>query len=127
VAVQRGARKIMAPARRVIHALRIEVNQELVALSRFLAAAAQHLNARGRLAIISYHSLEDRLVKNAFRRDSGVCLCPRNLPHCVCGARRILTVLTRRPITPSEAEQRSNPRAGSAGRGVAEGLAPAEP
>jgi len=127
VAGAKGTRERIDPATRVFQALRIEVNQELVALSRFLAAAAQHLNARGRLAIISYHSLEDRLVKNAFRRDSGVCLCPRNLPHCVCGARRILTVLTRRPITPSEAEQRSNPRSRSARLRVAERLAPAEP
>jgi len=127
VAGAKGTREKIDPATRVFQALRIEVNQELVALSRFLAAAAQHLNARGRLAIISYHSLEDRLVKNAFRRDSGVCLCPRNLPHCVCGARRILTVLTRRPITPSEAEQRSNPRSRSARLRVAERLAPAEP
>jgi 16S rRNA (cytosine1402-N4)-methyltransferase len=127
VASAKGTREKIDPATRVFQALRIEVNQELVALSRFLAAAAQHLNARGRLAIISYHSLEDRLVKNAFRRDSGVCLCPRNLPHCVCGARRILTVLTRRPITPSEAEQRSNPRSRSARLRVAERLAPAEP
>ena len=127
VAGAKGTREKIDPATRVFQALRIEVNQELVALSRFLAAAAQHLNARGRLAVISYHSLEDRLVKNAFRRDSGVCLCPRNLPHCVCGARRILTVLTRRPITPTEAEQRANPRSRSARLRVAERIAPAEP
>ena len=127
VADAKGTREKIDPATRVFQALRIEVNQELVALSRFLAAAAQHLNARGRLAVISYHSLEDRLVKNAFRRESGVCLCPRNLPHCICGARRILTVLTRRPITPSEAEQRANPRSRSARLRVAERLALAEP
>src|SRR5262249_2755589 len=94
VADAKGTRERIDPATRVFQALRIEVNQELVALSRFLAAAAQHLNARGRLAVISYHSLEDRLVKSAFRRDSGVCLCPRSLPHFVFGAPPILTVLT---------------------------------
>jgi 16S rRNA (cytosine1402-N4)-methyltransferase len=127
VADAKGTREKIDPATRVFQALRIEVNQELVALARFLAAAAQHLNARGRLAVISYHSLEDRLVKSAFRRDSGVCFCPRSLPHCVCGARRILTVLTRRPIVPTEAERRANPRSRSARLRVAEGIAPAEP
>jgi 16S rRNA (cytosine1402-N4)-methyltransferase len=110
------------PATRVFQALRIEVNQELVALSRFLAAAANRLNAGGRLAVIAYHSLEDRIVKEAFRRDSGVCLCPPRLPRCVCGARRVLKVLTRRPVVPSEAERRSNPRSRSARLRVAEKL-----
>jgi 16S rRNA (cytosine1402-N4)-methyltransferase len=122
VANAKGAREKIDPATRVFQALRIEVNQELVALSRFLAAAAQHLNARGRLAVISYHSLEDRIVKNAFRRDSGLCLCPRSMPHCICGARRILTVLTRRPVTASEAERRANPRSRSARLRAAERL-----
>ena len=126
VAGAKGHREKIDPATRVFQALRIEVNQELVSLSRFLAAAAQHLNARGRLAVIAYHSLEDRIVKNAFRRESGVCLCPRSLPHCVCGARRILTVLTRRPLGPSESERRSNPRSRSARLRVAERIAAAE-
>ena len=110
------------PATRVFQALRIEVNQELVALARFLAAAANRLNAGGRLAVIAYHSLEDRIVKEAFRRDAGVCLCPPKLPRCVCGARRVLKVLTRRPVVPSEAERRSNPRSRSARLRVAEKL-----
>jgi 16S rRNA (cytosine1402-N4)-methyltransferase len=126
VAGSKGTRGRIDPATRVFQALRIEVNQELVSLSRFLAAAAEHLNARGRLAVISYHSLEDRIVKNAFRRDSGTCLCPRNLPHCVCGARRILTVLTRRPLTPSEGERRANPRSRSARLRAAERIAQSE-
>lgn len=110
------------PATRVFQALRIEVNQELVALARFLAAAANRLNAGGRLAVIAYHSLEDRIVKEAFRRDAGVCLCPPKLPRCVCGARRVLKVLTRRPVVPSEAERRANPRSRSARLRVAEKL-----
>ena len=114
VAGEKGRREKIDPATRVFQALRIEVNQELVALARFLAAAAARLNEGGRLAVISYHSLEDRIVKEVFRRESGVCMCPPKLPACVCGARRALKVLTRRPIRPSEAEQRQNPRSRSA-------------
>ncbi len=120
-----GGREKIDPATRVFQALRIEVNQELLALSRFLAAAAARLKGGGRLAVISYHSLEDRIVKEAFRRDSGVCLCPPRLPACVCGARRAIEVLTRRPLRPSPAEQRRNPRARSARLRVAEKVAEA--
>ena len=120
VAEQKGGREKIDPATRVFQALRIEVNQELVALARFLAAAVARLNQGGRLAVISYHSLEDRIVKEAFRRDSGVCLCPPRLPACVCGASKALEVLTRRPIRPSEAEVERNPRSRSARLRVAE-------
>jgi 16S rRNA (cytosine1402-N4)-methyltransferase len=122
VAGQKGSREKIDPATRVFQALRIEVNQELVALARFLAAAVAKANGGGRLAIISYHSLEDRIVKDAFRRESGVCLCPPRLPACTCGARTALRVLTRRPIRPSEIEQRRNPRSRSARLRVAEKL-----
>ena len=129
VANTRGNHEKIDPATRVFQALRIEVNQELVALSRFLAAAVEKLNAQGRLAILSYHSLEDRMVKETFKRDSGVCSCPPRLPTCVCGARRVLKVLTRRPVAPTEAERRANPRSRSAKMRVAEkldsGIAPA--
>ena len=114
VARVKGTREKIDPATRVFQALRIEVNQELMALSRFLTQASERLNARGRLAVISYHSLEDRIVKEAFRRESGVCMCPPRLPSCVCGARRVLRVMTRRPIVPSESERRENPRSRSA-------------
>jgi len=114
VARAKGTRERIDPATRVFQALRIEVNQELVALSCFLAAAINRMNAGGRLAVISYHSLEDRMVKEAFRRESGVCLCPPRLPGCVCGARRVLKLLTRRPVVPTEAERRRNPRSRSA-------------
>jgi 16S rRNA (cytosine1402-N4)-methyltransferase len=117
-----GGREKIDPATRVFQALRIEVNHELVALSRFLAAAVARLKPGGRLAVISYHSLEDRLVKDAFRRDSGVCFCPPKLPTCVCGARAALRVLTRRPIRPGDAEQRRNARSRSARLRVAERL-----
>jgi 16S rRNA (cytosine1402-N4)-methyltransferase len=110
----KGDREKIDPATRVFQALRIEVNEELQGLSRFLAAAVEKLNAGGRLSVISYHSLEDRMVKETFRRESGVCLCPPKLPVCVCGARRALVLLTRRPIRPSEPEVRRNPRSRSA-------------
>jgi len=126
VANAKSSREKIDPATRVFQALRIEVNQELLALSRFLAAAVERLNAHGRLAILSYHSLEDRMVKEAFRRDSGVCSCPPRLPTCVCGARRVLRVLTRRPIAATEAERLSNPRSRSARMRVAEKLSEAE-
>jgi 16S rRNA (cytosine1402-N4)-methyltransferase len=123
VAAEKGGREKIDPATRVFQALRIEVNQELSALARFLTAAVARLNGGGRLAVISYHSLEDRIVKDAFRRDSGVCLCPPRLPQCVCGARAALRVLTRRPLRPSESEQRRNPRSRSAKLRVVEKLA----
>jgi 16S rRNA (cytosine1402-N4)-methyltransferase len=122
VARAKGTRERIDPATRVFQALRIEVNQELVALSSFLAAAVNRLDARGRLAVIAYHSLEDRIVKETFRRQSGVCLCPRSLPSCVCGARRALKILTRRPIVPSPAEVSGNPRSRSARLRAAEKL-----
>ena len=122
VAEQKGGREKIDPATRVFQALRIEVNEELLALARFLAAAAARLNAGGRVAVISYHSLEDRMVKDAFRRESGVCLCPPKLPACVCGARKALEVLTRRPIRPSEPEVVRNPRSRSARLRAAERL-----
>ncbi|HEY2798196.1 MAG TPA: 16S rRNA (cytosine(1402)-N(4))-methyltransferase RsmH [Thermoanaerobaculia bacterium] len=127
VAAQKGSRERIDPATRVFQALRIEVNQELVALARFLAAAVARANGGGRLAVISYHSLEDRIVKDTFRRESGVCLCPPRLPSCTCGARTALRVLTRRPIRPSEAEQRRNSRSRSARLRVAEKLPTAIP
>jgi 16S rRNA (cytosine1402-N4)-methyltransferase len=120
VANARGNREKIDPATRVFQALRIEVNQELVALSRFLAAAVERINARGRIAVLAYHSLEDRMVKEAFQRESGVCRCPPRLPTCVCGARRVLRVLTRRPVMPSESERFANSRSRSARLRVAE-------
>jgi 16S rRNA (cytosine1402-N4)-methyltransferase len=123
VAGEKGGRERIDPATRVFQALRIEVNQELVALARFLAAAVARLKPGGRLAVISYHSLEDRLVKETLRRESGVCLCPPRFPSCVCGAHKALEVLTRRPLRPSEEEVRRNPRARSARLRAAQKLA----
>jgi 16S rRNA (cytosine1402-N4)-methyltransferase len=114
VARAKGTRERIDPATRVFQALRIEVNQELVALSRFLAAAVHRMRVRGRLVVVSYHSLEDRIVKDAFRREAGACFCPPALPTCICGARQVLKILTRRPMVPSETERNRNPRSRSA-------------
>jgi 16S rRNA (cytosine1402-N4)-methyltransferase len=108
-----GDRGRIDPATRVFQALRIEVNQELAELGRFLKSATERLQAEGRLAVLSYHSLEDRTVKEFFRVESAGCLCPPGLPICTCGGKRMLRVLTRRPIRPSEEEVASNPRARS--------------
>jgi 16S rRNA (cytosine1402-N4)-methyltransferase len=126
VAGVKGRREKIDPATRVFQALRIEVNEELASLERFLKEAVERLCVRGCIAVISYHSLEDRIVKRAFARDSGGCLCPPGLPVCVCGGRRILRVLTRRPIRPSLEEVRRNPRARSAKLRAAEKTEEAE-
>ncbi|HET7452363.1 MAG TPA: 16S rRNA (cytosine(1402)-N(4))-methyltransferase RsmH [Thermoanaerobaculia bacterium] len=109
-----GRRGEIDPATRVFQALRIEVNQELAALSRFLKSAVERLAIEGRIALLAYHSLEDRTVKETFRRESAGCLCPPGMPVCVCGGRRVLRVLTRRPIRPGAAETAANPRSRSA-------------
>ncbi len=102
------------PATRTFQALRIAVNRELEDLSRFLETAIDLLQTDGRLAVISFHSLEDRIVKQTFRRLSGRCECPPRAPVCSCGARRAVEILTRRPVTPAEEEVHENPRARSA-------------
>lgn len=101
-------------ATRTFQALRIAVNDELGALEDVLEPTLELLAPGGRFAVISYHSLEDRIVKRAFQRASGQCLCPPNLPACQCGAREMVERITRRPLTPSEDEIARNPRARSA-------------
>ena len=112
VGYKRGER--VHPATRTFQALRIAVNGELEGLDGFVETAVDLLQAGGRLAVISFHSLEDRVVKRALRRLSGHCECGRRVPVCACGARRAVEVLTRRPVTPSEQELEENPRARSA-------------
>ena len=111
------------PATRVFQALRIAVNDELGRLTRALPQALEALRAGGRLAVISFHSLEDRIVKEFLRAESRDCICPPGLPTCVCGHRASVRVLTRRPITASSEEVAANPRARSAKLRVAERLA----
>ncbi len=110
------------PARRTFQALRIEVNHELDALARGLDAAVRWLVPGGRIVVISYHSLEDRIVKQTFARLAQGCTCPPELPVCACGAEPVLRVLTRRAVVPTAAEVESNPRSRSAKLRAAEKL-----
>ena len=107
---------------RVFQALRIAVNGELENLSAGLAQAVDVLRPGGRVAVISYHSLEDRMVKRHFVRCERPCTCPRDLPECVCGKKPTLKIVTRRVVTPGDAEVAANPRARSAKLRVAEKL-----
>jgi 16S rRNA (cytosine1402-N4)-methyltransferase len=102
------------PARRVFQALRIAVNEELEELEDALPAAVDMLRPDGRLAVISFHSLEDRIVKRFFRAQERGCVCPPDLPVCACGREPVLRVLTRRPVRPGAGELGVNPRAASA-------------
>ncbi len=111
------------PATRVFQALRIAVNDELANVERGLAAAQRVLRPGGRLLVISFHSLEDRVVKTFMARESRDCICPPHLPTCVCGHRAGLRLVARRPVMPDAAEVERNPRARSAVLRVAEKLA----
>jgi 16S rRNA (cytosine1402-N4)-methyltransferase len=102
------------PATLAFQALRIVVNDELAALAAGLEAALRALAPGGRLCVIAYHSLEDRLVKRSFEQEERGCVCPPRQPVCTCGRRPRLRRLTRRAVRPSEAELRANPRARSA-------------
>jgi 16S rRNA (cytosine1402-N4)-methyltransferase len=111
------------PAKRTFQALRIEVNHELDALSRGLDAAVRWLAPGGRLVVISYHSLEDRIVKSCFTEMSRGCTCPPDLPVCVCGNKPVLKVPHRKPVVPGADELARNPRSRSAKMRVAIKLA----
>ena len=111
------------PATRVFQALRMAVNDELGNLSRGLEAAMRVLAPGGRLAVISFHSLEDRATKQFMARESRDCICPPHLPTCVCGHRAGLRVVSRRPLMAAQAETMRNPRARSARLRVAEKIA----
>lgn len=113
-AVKAGKHERVHPATRTFQALRIAVNRELENLDLFLRDAVDVLETNGKLAVISFHSLEDRIVKQTFRLLSGACQCPPRFPVCQCGAVKRIKILTGRPIAPSEAETESNPRARSA-------------
>ena len=102
------------PATRTFQALRIAVNRELEGLGQFVERAIDLLEPDGRFVAISFHSLEDRVMKQALRRLSGHCECPPRVPVCSCGARRAVEILTRRPLTPGANEIEENPRARSA-------------
>ena len=110
------------PATRTFQALRIAVNDELASLEAALPAAVDLLRPGGRLAVISFHSLEDRIAKRFFQQEERGCICPPELPECVCGRVPRLRIVTRHPMMASEAEIAANPRARSARLRVAEKL-----
>lgn len=120
--VKGGRRRDHHPATQVFQALRIAVNRELDQLEQFLSGGFELLRPGGRMVIISFHSLEDRLVKNAFRRWSRACLCPPRALVCRCGWSQKVKVLTKRPVAPGDAETAANPRARSAKLRAVEGL-----
>ncbi|MBQ6701471.1 MAG: 16S rRNA (cytosine(1402)-N(4))-methyltransferase RsmH [Clostridia bacterium] len=108
------------PAKRTFQAIRIEVNGELDAIEPALTAASERLNVGGRLAVISFHSLEDRIVKKTFAGLVKGCTCPPDFPVCMCGKKPILKLVSRKPILPSARELEENPRSRSAKLRVAE-------
>ncbi|MBO8168060.1 MAG: 16S rRNA (cytosine(1402)-N(4))-methyltransferase RsmH [Thermoanaerobacteraceae bacterium] len=114
-AIPAGARKAGPhPAKRTFQALRIAVNRELEVLPEALNQAVDLLNSGGRIVVISFHSLEDRIVKQTFKERAQDCACPPGLPVCTCNARKELNILTKKPLEPSREEIDANPRARSA-------------
>ena len=109
-----GRRTRIHPATKTFQSLRIAVNRELEALEQVLPQAVDLLATEGRLLVISFHSLEDRIVKHFFRRESRDCVCPPELPVCMCDHRATLRIVTRRPVNPSAEEVQDNPRSRSA-------------
>ena len=114
-AVPKGARKDGPhPAKRTFQAIRIEVNKELEVLEKAIMDATEQLNPGGRLCIITFHSLEDRIVKNAFRLQQNPCTCPKEFPVCICGKKPMGKVITKKAILPSQQELEQNHRSRSA-------------
>ncbi len=118
--VKKPRRDRIDPATLTFQALRIAANEELVGLGAFVESGATLLERGGRIAVISFHSLEDRIVKRTLRKLEGECVCPPGMPVCGCGAVRVVKVITRRPVEAGDEEVRSNPRARSAKLRVAE-------
>lgn len=118
--VKRSVGRAHHPATQVFQALRIEVNDELGKLNRVLPLALGVLKSGGRLAVISFHSLEDRVVKSFFKREATDCLCPPSFPVCRCGHVAQLEIITKKPIQPSSVEIERNPRSRSARLRIAE-------
>ena len=102
------------PAKRTFQAIRIEVNNELEPLHNTVIDSINSLKPNGRLCVITFHSLEDRAVKNAMIEAKGKCICPPDLPYCVCGAKSLGKIITKKPILPSEQEKKENSRSKSA-------------
>ncbi len=113
-AVKRGKNDKIHPATRTFQALRIAVNGELEILEKFLIDSVECLKSQGVLAVISFHSLEDRIIKRTFQKLAGKCECPPRIPQCICGAAKKVEIFTRKPLLPGEDELRENPRSRSA-------------
>ena len=110
------------PSTLTFQALRIAANEELVGLDQFVTDAVEVLESGARIAVIAFHSLEDRIIKRALRRLEGECICPPDLPVCGCGSKEVVRILTKRPQVPTALEQEKNPRSRSAKLRVAEKL-----
>ena len=122
-AVPKGARSDGPhPAKRTFQAIRIEVNGELEILEKTIKKMAGLLKPHGRLCIITFHSLEDRIVKNTFKELEDPCTCQRDFPVCVCGKKPVVKIVTRKPIVPGEKELAVNNRSRSAKLRIAEKL-----
>ena len=102
------------PAKRTFQAIRIEVNNEIKPLEQTILSSIETLKPGGRLCVITFHSLEDRAVKNAFNKAKGICTCPKDLPYCVCGAKKLGKIINKKPIIASKQEQEENSRSKSA-------------
>lgn len=113
-AIWRGKKDKIHPATKTFQALRIAVNDELEIIEQFVRDSVKILKAGGRMAVITFHSLEDRIVKQTMQKLSGKCFCPPRMPVCVCGASREIEILTRKPVTAGEEETDDNSRARSA-------------
>ena len=118
--VNSSKRTRIHPATRTFQALRIKVNSEFENIEKLLSCAIQDLKVGGRVAVITFHSLEDRIVKKFFQANARGCVCPKEFPICVCGGKEKLEIITKKPILPSKLEVGSNPRARSAKLRVAE-------
>ncbi len=112
------------PSKRTFQAIRIEVNDELGILERSVEQMVELLNPGGRICVITFHSLEDRIIKNTFRRLENPCTCPREFPVCVCGKKPVLKIISKKPLTVSEEELRLNRRSHSAKLRIGEKLWP---
>lgn len=108
------------PAKRTFQAIRIEVNGELEILNKAIEDSVAGLKSGGRIAIITFHSLEDRIVKNKFKELENPCTCPKDFPICICGKEPVVKIITRKPIIPSKDEVETNPRSRSAKLRIAE-------
>ena len=102
------------PAKRTFQAIRIEVNNEIAPLHEMVIDCIEFLADKGRLCIITFHSLEDRIVKNAYKEQYDKCICPKDLPYCVCNKKREGSIITKKPILPESEEMKKNPRSKSA-------------